>query len=153
MCQYLYWLGRSRQSNQLPWPATGIVEFGNVGLHCFLFAKSLERLFEDLGCPGMRRHDNAVMHPLALASCPNNARVSQICQMPRDFGLRGIQDLYEIADADFTISHKVQQTQPRRISQCLEESRQVELSLCGHADIFALTNTRVKYIVVLANML
>ncbi len=101
----------------------------------------------------MRRQDDAIVHPLAFAPRGNNAGIAQVCEVARNFGLRRVENLYKVADADFAISHQVKQAEPRGVAERLEEPGKVKLSFCGHVDIFALTNTIVKNIVVLANML
>ena len=133
--------------------ATNFGEFGNVGLHCFFFPKRVKRLLEDLRCSAVRRHDYAVVHPFAFAPRGNNTGITQVRKMPRYLGLRRVENLDKKADTDFAIAHQVQQAQPGRVTECLKEAGKIELGFCSHKDIFALTNTIVKHIVVLANML
>ncbi len=137
----------------MPGSATSFGEPEAVGLHCFFFSKCFDRLLEDVRCSGVRRHYDSIVHPLALAPRCNNTCVAQVCEVARYLGLGRIENLNEVTDADFAIAHQVEQTKPCRISERLKEAHQVELSFCRHEDIFALTNTRVKHIVVLANML
>jgi len=46
--------------------------------------------------------------------------------VPGYLGLRLIQNLHEITDADFLISHEIQEPQPRIVAESLKEALQVE---------------------------
>jgi hypothetical protein len=46
--------------------------------------------------------------------------------VPGNLRLRLIQDLNEIANADFLISHQVQEPQPGIVSKCLKEALNIE---------------------------
>jgi hypothetical protein len=66
------------------------------------------------------------MHPLSVPASSYNSGTTQVGQMPGDFGLRLIQDLHEIAHADFLISHEIQEPQPRIIAESLKEALDIE---------------------------
>jgi len=55
----------------------------------------------------MRRHDDAIVHPLALAAGRHDASIPQISQMARDLRLWAAQYLYEVANANLLLSHEV----------------------------------------------
>ncbi len=82
------------------------------------------------------------MHPLAIASGGHNPGVPQIREVPRYLRLGLVQDLYEIADADFLVSHQVQEPQPSIVSKCLKEPLNIKcfLSRCHTAIICVLTD-------------
>jgi SAM-dependent methyltransferase len=89
------------------------------------------------------------VHPLAITPSGHNSGVPQIRQVPGNLRLRLIQDLNEIANADFLVSHQVQEPQPGIVSKCLKESLNIEsfLSYYHVAIIFALTHVSwQKYI-------
>src|SRR6202023_1195825 len=114
---------------------------GMVRLHRRILAHPVQRLPQDLRGPDMRRHDDAVVHPLALAPRRHNPGTPQVRQKPRDLGLRLAQDLDEVADADLLIPHQVQEAQPRVVTQRLEKPLYVEGRLPRHAAIiYALTH-------------
>lgn len=144
--------GRSVQRTDLSGGTAGFGQPGAIRLHRLLALQRSQRLPQNLRGPAVGRHDDAVVHPLAFAPCRNHARVSQIREMTRDLRLRRIQNLDEVADADFLVAHQVQQTQPGPVSQRLEESLQIEVGFFCHDYIFALTDVLVKNIVALADM-
>jgi len=80
-----------------------------VSLHRFLFLQRGERLAENLRRADMRRHDDAIVHPLALAPGCDDACLAKVSEMPGDFGLRGVEDFHEVADADLLLSHEIEQ--------------------------------------------
>ena len=45
--------------------------------------------------------DQAVMHPFSLAARLNNLRAAQVCKVPRNLWLAGLQNRYQKADANF----------------------------------------------------
>lgn len=51
--------------------------------------------------------------------------------MPGYLGLRLIQNLNEIADAEFLISHEVQEPEPGIVAEGLEETLNLETSVLG----------------------
>lgn len=73
------------------------------------------------------RHDNPVVHPLAITPGGHNAGVPQVSEMSRNLRLRLIEYLHEVADAEFLVSHQVQEPEPRVVSQRLEESLEIEV--------------------------
>lgn len=88
------------------------------------------------------------MHPFAIATGCDDARVSKVGQMPGNLWLRLPQNLYEIADAQLLISHKVQKSQSGVIPERLKKALHVEGSLprCHIAIIYALTHVFGKNI-------
>jgi hypothetical protein len=72
--------------------------------------------------------------------------------VPRDLGLRGTEDLDEIADTDLLVTHQVEQPEPGFVTQRLKKPFQIELRFRRHDNIFALTNLSVKDIVALTDM-
>ena len=97
---------------------------------------------QDPRCTLVGRHHDAVVHPLAITPSGHNAGVPQIRQVPGNLRLGLIQDLDEIANADFLVSHEVQKPQAGIVAKCLKESRNIEnLLFCCHVTIIsALTN-------------
>ena len=102
----------------------------------------------------MRRHHDPIVHPLSLAASSHNSGAPQVGQMPRYLGLRLIQNLDEVTDADFLVAHQVEETQPCIVSQGLEEALDVECPFLQlhKIIIYVLTDVSRANIVVLANM-
>ena len=69
----------------------------------------------------LRRHDDAVVHPLAVAPGRNDAGMAQIREMPGNLRLRPAQNLHEVADANLLLSHQVEQPETRVVSERLKE--------------------------------
>jgi hypothetical protein len=74
--------------------------------------------------------------------------------VPGYLGLRLIQNLHEITDADFLVSHEIQESQPRIVAESLKEALNIEaLVLDLHQIIiYVLTHVSIGNIVVLAHM-
>ena len=89
--------------------AAGLGESKTVGLHGFFFLEPAESLLEDLGRAGVRRHDDAVVHPLAFAPCGNDARAAKVSEVSGDLWLGLIEDLDEVADADLLFTNEIEE--------------------------------------------
>ena len=87
--------------------AASLGEARSVCQHRLVFFQPIKSLPENLGRPDVRRHDDAVMHPLALAPRFDDSGIAQVRQMPRDLRLRAAQYLHEVADANFLIAHRM----------------------------------------------
>jgi len=89
----------------------------------------------------VRRHDDAIVHPLAFAPSRHDSRISQISEMPGNLRLRATKDLHEVTDADLLFPHEVQEPKACVVPERLKEYLHVKLSLPSHAFyIYALTN-------------
>ena len=97
-----------------------------VGLHGALVSEPRKRLLKNLGCPYIRRHDDAIVHPFSFPPRGHDSGTPQVGQMPGYFGLGLIQNLDEITHADFLIAHEIQEPQPRIIAQGLKEALHIE---------------------------
>ena len=73
------------------------------------------------------------MHPLAFATGRHDARAPQISQVPRDFRLRLLKDLHKVADANFLISHQVEQAKAGIVAERLKEQFHVKVMFSSHA--------------------
>jgi len=98
-----------------------------VSLHRTLLFHPCKRLPENLGGADVRWHDDAIVHPLAFASSFDDACTAKICQMPRYFGLELLQNLYEVANANFLVTHEIEQTKSGAVAQSLKEPFHIEL--------------------------
>lgn len=107
---------------------------------------------EDQCRSGVGRHGNPVMDPFAIAASRYNSETPEIGKMAGDFWLRTAEDLDEVADANFLISHQIQDPEPCVVAQSLEKLPQIELAILSHRDIFALTDVTVKHIFVAADV-
>ena len=72
------------------------------------------------------------MNPLAVAPCGDEAGASQVRQMARHLGLVRLQGLDKRANADLFVTQKLNQAQPRRIGEGLEEQLDIEI-LVAHS--------------------
>ena len=83
------------------------------------------------------------MDPQSVAPRFDQARPSQVREVPRRLGLRNLQALVDVADADLAGQQQPEDPQPGRIGQRLEQAFHLD-QLLSH--IFALTNiTRAAY--------
>lgn len=66
------------------------------------------------------------MHPLPFPARRDDARITQVGEVARDFGLALAEDFNEITDADLAAVHEVEQAQTGAVREGGEEQRQVE---------------------------
>lgn len=116
-------------------------------MHGPVLPKPVKRLLKDLPCSHVRRHHDAVMHPLALSSSGHDTRTSKVGQVPRNLWLGLAQDLDKVADTNFLLSHQIQEPQASVVTQSLKEAFQAKSLLCLHAfNISALTDV-LQYLI------
>ncbi len=86
------------------------------------------------------------MHPPPLSPRGDDAGAPQIRQMTRDFWLADLEDLHEIADANFLVRDEIEETKARAIGQGAKEKIERErFFLPGHAHIiYGLTDVSKK---------
>jgi hypothetical protein len=114
------------QGRKLLWPATCLRQPGMICLHRAFFFEPRKSLLQNLRGSYIRRHDDPIVHPFPVPASSYNPCVPQVCKVPGYLGLRLIQNLNEIADANFLISHEIQEPQARIVAQSLEEALHVE---------------------------
>ena len=83
-----------------------------ICLHSLVLSQNGERFSQNFRSSGVAGHDDLVLHPFALAPGGDNPRSPQIRQMARDFGLTLPENFNEVADANFSTVHQVQEPQP-----------------------------------------
>jgi hypothetical protein len=86
-------------------------------LHGFVLTQGVDGGFEDGGGVRLGRHDEAIVHPFAVTAGGDHSRAAQVGEMTRNFGLRGIEDLHEVADADFLASYEIDEAEARGVGQ------------------------------------
>lgn len=80
------------------------------------------------------RRQETVVHPPPLTPSGDDARVTKIRQMARDFWLAHPKDLHEVADANFLVGNQVEEAQPGRVGQGAKEQIEGErLLLSRHS--------------------
>lgn len=92
-------------------------EAGEIRLHGFLGAEDGEGCAQDPAGAGVGGHDDAVVHPFALAAGGDDAGAAEVGQMAGDFGLALAEDRDEIADADFPAVDEVQEAEAGAIGE------------------------------------
>jgi hypothetical protein len=136
------------QGRKLPRSTTRLRQPGAISLHGAFFSEPREGLLKNLCGSYIWRHHYPVVHPLSVPARHYDSGVAQVGQVPGYLGLRLIQNLHEITDADFLISHEIQEPQPRIVAESLKEALHVEtLILDPHETIiYVLTNvSRQQY--------
>lgn len=101
-------------------------------MHQLLVFQRSERLAKDLRGAGVERHGDTIVHPLPVPPDADDSGTTQISEVARDFGLRTVEHLDEIANADLLISHEVKKPEPGLVTQRLEEAFEIELRFLGH---------------------
>ena len=89
----------------------GAGEFVEVALKLAVVAKRLKALAEEAGDDGRERGVDPVVHPLAVPPGEHQAAAAKVSQMAGDLGLALRENFDEVADADLTAMHQVQQAQ------------------------------------------
>ena len=89
--------------------AAGFRQPGTICLHLLFVFQPVEGLVQYLSSTNVRRRDDAIVHPLAIATSFYNPRTPQIGKMPRYLRLRPAENLNEVADTNFLISNEVQE--------------------------------------------
>ena len=72
------------------------------------------------------------MHPLAFASGVHEPGGAQVREMPRRLRLRDAERVVQIAHADLARQQQVEDAQPRRVGERLEETLQLGKRLIPH---------------------
>jgi hypothetical protein len=73
------------------------------------------------------------MHPFAFPPCGYDSGAAQVGQVPGYFWLGLIQNLDEITDADFLLSHEIQEPEAGAVTESLKEALDVErFWFCRH---------------------
>ena len=83
-----------------------------------------ECFLEDTRGDFVLRYDKPVMHPFSFTPRRRNPRLSEIRQVPRNFGLAHLQNFHEVANANLPIRDQVQQPEPGGVRQCPKEKMQ-----------------------------
>lgn len=101
------------------------VQSAEIRLHCSIFPEDCERFFQELRCTGIQGNHNPVVHPFPFTPSGNDACTTQISEMPGNLGLALPENLDEVADADLSAIHEVQQPKPGAVRQRSKQQRQV----------------------------
>lgn len=120
------------QRDEIPRSTAGARQPESISLHRLLVFECSERLLKDLRCPFVRRHGDSVVHPLPVAANRNDPRPPQVGKMARDLRLRAADHLDEIADAEFLVTHQVQNPESRPVPKRLKEPFEIKLRFLGH---------------------
>ena len=120
----------------LGWSAAGFRQTRKIQLHLLLFLERVHRSPEDLRGPEVRRHDHAIVHPLALAPRFHNFGASQVRQMPRNLWLWPSEDFHEVADTYLLVSHEVEKPKPSVVPESLEEAFEIVGLLACHVFMY-----------------
>ena len=119
------------QGRKLARTTTCLRQPGAIGLHGAFFSEPRKRLLKNLCRSYIWRHHYPIVHPLSFPASCYDSGTTQVGQMPGYLGLRLIQNLHEITDADFLISHQIQEPKPRIVAESLKEALDVETLVLG----------------------
>ena len=118
--------GCSQKSGEFCRTAAGSGQTRPVRLHRPLFREPGQGLAQYLSSAQTRRHDDAVVHPPAIAPRLDDSSPAKVGQVPGYFGLALLQNFDKIADANLLISHHVHQAETRIVPEGLKEPLHVE---------------------------
>ena len=95
-----------------------------------------QRFFQYRGGDCVAGRHETIVHPASLTASGNDARAAEISQMARDFWLADLEDLHEVANANFLVGDEIEETQSRGIGQGAKEGVERDRFLFpGHAGI------------------
>ena len=97
-------------------------------LHFAINGEIVAHILENVGSVLIHRLDHAIVHPLSLPSGRHNSRPAQVSEMPRDLGLRHLQDFDEETHADLVIPHQIEYPQAIAVGKRDEEFFEIESS-------------------------
>ena len=82
------------------------------------------------------------MYPLPFPAGGDDTGLAEVGEVTGDFGLPLLQDFDEVADADLSTFHQVEQTEAGRVGECSEDLDEIDgLGAVSHtSNIYALTN-------------
>jgi hypothetical protein len=100
-------------------------EAGFVTLHLRIVFQSHAQLAQDFGDVCVGWLSQAIVSPLAVAACDDEAGAAQIRKMSRDLWLVSLQNLNARADAQFVVTQQVNEPQAGVVSQCFEDQFQL----------------------------
>jgi hypothetical protein len=103
--------------------AAGFPDFGGpraVDLQFGHFAEALGEAFQQLSVERRLGGSKGVVAPEARLADHDEVGLTQVGQMPRDAWLRGLQDLDDVADAEFSTLQDVEYPQPSSVGKCSE---------------------------------
>ncbi len=119
------------ESRKLARTTTGLAQPSSISLHDAFFSEPRKRLLQDLCRAYIRGHDYSIVHPLALTASRHDSGATQVGQVPGYFRLRLIQNLNEITDADFLVTHQIQESKPGIVAESLKKALHVETLVLG----------------------
>ena len=99
---------------------------GSISLHGAFFSEPRKRLLKDLCRAYIWGHHYPIVHPFAFTASCYDSGATQVGQMPGYLGLRLIQNLNEITDADLLIPHQIQEPKPGIVAESLKKALHVE---------------------------
>jgi hypothetical protein len=114
------------QGRKLPRTTTCLRQPGAISLHGSFYSEPRKCLLKNLCSTYIWRRDYPIVHPLPVPAGSYNSGATQVGQVPGYLGLGLIQNLNEITDADFLISHEIQESKPRIVPESLKEALYVE---------------------------
>lgn len=88
--------------------AAGFCKSCLIRLHGLLLLQPAKRLLKNLGGSKVRRHDDAIVHPLAFPPGRDDPDAPQIGEMTGNLRLRTSEDFDKVANTDFLITHQIQ---------------------------------------------
>ena len=119
------------ESRKLARTATCLRQASSISLHNALVSEPRKGLLKHLCRTYIGGHHYPIVHPFAFTAGSYDSSAPQIGQMPGYLGLRLIQNLNEITDADLLIPHQIQQTKPGVVAESLEKALYVETLILG----------------------
>ena len=134
--------------------ATSLCQPRPVGLHRAFFLQPRKRLPQDLNCPKVWRHNDPIVHPFPLAPRLDDSGAPKVSQMAGNLRLPLPQNLDEVANADFLLSHEIQEAKAGIVTERLKETLHVKRFWfrCHAPIIYALTHVYMNDIVAIADM-
>jgi hypothetical protein len=103
------------------WRTAYLLESGAITSHRRVVLQSGPHFTKDVGRTGIRWLNQSIVNPLAFATRGNHPRTTQVSKVPRDLRLINLQHLNEETNANFVVSHEINQPQASVIRECFKQ--------------------------------
>jgi len=98
------------------------LESSFVVLHLWIVCERCPQLAEDPGEVCIGGLNEAIVGPLAVATCGDEASAAKIREVPRNLWLIRLEDFNARADTELIVAQEMNKAQSRVIGQCFEQN-------------------------------
>ena len=112
-------------------------EASSIALHLWIVSQRSSQFADDSGDVCIGGLNQAIVSPLAVATCGDESGAAEVSEVPRNLGLIGLKDLDAGADAEFLVPQQMNQPQTSVVGQCLENEFESVAHLKADYDLWS----------------